>query len=101
MDNPNYTSNPISRCYFCKANSRHPQTHSVAARLSYVVDGVNADDLGDYRPGIQGSQERGARSPLAELASRSQNPPTLQTQDLGGTTTQPCLSSLSLREKYG
>jgi pyridinium-3,5-biscarboxylic acid mononucleotide sulfurtransferase len=33
----------------------------------YVVDGVNADDLQDYRPGIQAAQERGARSPLAEL----------------------------------
>ncbi len=38
-----------------------------ADNLAYVIDGVNADDLRDYRPGIQAARERGARSPLAEI----------------------------------
>jgi pyridinium-3,5-biscarboxylic acid mononucleotide sulfurtransferase len=68
LDNPNYASNPINRCYFCKSEL-HDTLKPLALKLGYpyVIDGVNADDLQDYRPGIQAAKERGARSPLAEL----------------------------------
>uniref|UniRef100_B8HPT0 NAD/GMP synthase domain-containing protein n=1 Tax=Cyanothece sp. (strain PCC 7425 / ATCC 29141) TaxID=395961 RepID=B8HPT0_CYAP4 len=68
MDNPNYRSNPVNRCYFCKSEL-HDTLKPLALERGYpyVVDGVNADDLQDYRPGIQAAQERGARSPLAEV----------------------------------
>jgi uncharacterized protein len=68
MDNPNYTSNPVNRCYFCKSEL-HDTLKPLAQERGYpyVVDGVNADDLQDYRPGIQAAKERGARSPLAEI----------------------------------
>lgn len=68
MDNPNYRSNPVNRCYFCKSEL-HDTLKPLALERGYpyVVDGVNADDLHDYRPGIQAAQERGARSPLAEV----------------------------------
>ena len=68
LDNPNYADNPVNRCYFCKSEL-HDTLKPLAQQWGYpyVVDGVNADDLGDYRPGIQAAQERGARSPLAEL----------------------------------
>lgn len=68
MDNPNYTSNPVNRCYFCKSELHDTLKPLALSRgYPYVVDGVNADDLRDYRPGIQAAQERGARSPLAEV----------------------------------
>lgn len=68
IDNPNYTSNPVNRCYFCKSEL-HDTLKPLALKRGYpyVVDGVNADDLSDYRPGIQAAKERGARSPLAEV----------------------------------
>ena len=68
IDNPNYTSNPVNRCYFCKSEL-HDTLKPLALERGYpyVVDGVNADDLSDYRPGIQAAKERGARSPLAEV----------------------------------
>jgi uncharacterized protein len=68
MSNPNYTSNPINRCYFCKSEL-HDTLKPLAKKMgySYVVDGLNADDLQDYRPGIQAAKERGVRSPLAEV----------------------------------
>lgn len=68
MENPNYTSNPVNRCYFCKSEL-HDTLKPLARERGYpyVVDGVNADDLQDYRPGIQAAKERGARSPLAEI----------------------------------
>lgn len=69
IENPNYTANPVNRCYFCKSEL-HDTLKPLAQKLGYpyVVDGVNADDLHDYRPGIQAAKERGARSPLAELS---------------------------------
>ncbi|HZG40005.1 MAG TPA: ATP-dependent sacrificial sulfur transferase LarE [Nodosilinea sp.] len=68
LDNPNYAANPVNRCYFCKSEL-HDTLKPLALERGYpyVVDGVNADDLGDYRPGIQAAKERGARSPLAEV----------------------------------
>lgn len=102
MENPNYTSNPVNRCYFCKSEL-HDTLKPLAKKLGYpyVVDGVNADDLQDYRPGIQAAQERGARSPLAEV-SVSKLEVRQISQHLGlhwwNKPAQPCLSS---RFPYG
>jgi pyridinium-3,5-biscarboxylic acid mononucleotide sulfurtransferase len=102
MDNPNYTSNPVNRCYFCKSEL-HDTLKPIAIELSYpyVVDGVNADDLKDYRPGIQAAKERGARSPLAEVGISKAEVRQLS-QQLGlswwDKPAQPCLSS---RFPYG
>lgn len=102
MDNPNYTSNPVNRCYFCKSEL-HDTLKPLALKRGYpyVVDGVNADDLGDYRPGIQAAKERGARSPLAEVGVSKAEVRELS-QKLGlpwwDKPAQPCLSS---RFPYG
>ncbi len=102
MENPNYTSNPVNRCYFCKSEL-HDTLKPLAIKLGYpyVVDGVNADDLHDYRPGIQAAKERGARSPLAEVGITKAEVRQLS-QQLGlpwwDKPAQPCLSS---RFPYG
>ena len=102
MDNPNYTSNPINRCYFCKSEL-HDTLKPLATKLGYpyVIDGVNADDLKDYRPGIQAAKERGARSPLAEIGVSKIEVRQIS-QHLGlswwDKPAQPCLSS---RFPYG
>ncbi len=102
MDNPNYTSNPVNRCYFCKSEL-HDTLKPLALKRGYpyVVDGVNADDLQDYRPGIQAAKERGARSPLAEVGITKLEVRQLS-QGLGlpwwDKPAQPCLSS---RFPYG
>ncbi|MBG1266425.1 ATP-dependent sacrificial sulfur transferase LarE [Nostoc sp. WHI] len=102
MENPNYTSNPVNRCYFCKSEL-HDTLKPLALQLGYpyVVDGVNADDLHDYRPGIQAAKERGARSPLAEVGVTKAEVRQLS-QQLGllwwDKPAQPCLSS---RFPYG
>jgi uncharacterized protein len=102
MENPNYTSNPVNRCYFCKSEL-HDTLKPLAVEMGYpyVVDGVNADDLHDYRPGIQAAKERGARSPLAEVGITKAQVRQLS-QQLGlpwwDKPAQPCLSS---RFPYG
>ncbi|RCJ18658.1 TIGR00268 family protein [Nostoc sp. ATCC 43529] len=102
MENPNYTSNPVNRCYFCKSEL-HDTLKPLALELGYpyVVDGVNADDLHDYRPGIQAAKERGARSPLAEVGVSKVEVRQLSQQlslPWWDKPAQPCLSS---RFPYG
>jgi uncharacterized protein len=102
LDNPNYASNPVNRCYFCKSEL-HDTLKPLALQRGYpyVVDGVNADDLQDYRPGIQAAKERGARSPLAEVGITK-----LEVREISrhlglpwwDKPAQPCLSS---RFPYG
>ena len=102
MDNPNYTANPVNRCYFCKSEL-HDTLKPIALERGYpyVIDGVNGDDLRDYRPGIQAAKERGARSPLAEIGITKAEVRQLS-QQLGlpwwDKPAQPCLSS---RFPYG
>jgi pyridinium-3,5-biscarboxylic acid mononucleotide sulfurtransferase len=102
MDNPNYTANPVNRCYFCKSEL-HDTLKPIAIERGYpyVIDGVNADDLQDYRPGIQAAKERGARSPLAEVGVTKLEVRQIS-QYLGlpwwDKPAQPCLSS---RFPYG
>jgi pyridinium-3,5-biscarboxylic acid mononucleotide sulfurtransferase len=102
LDNPDYASNPINRCYFCKSELHDTlKPLAIAQGYPYVVDGVNADDLQDYRPGIQAAKERGARSPLAEVGVSKLEVRQIA-QQLGLASwdkpAQPCLSS---RFPYG
>lgn len=64
---PNYAANPNNRCYFCKSEL-HNQLKSILVEEGWgiVLDGNNASDVGDYRPGMQAARERGVRSPLLE-----------------------------------
>jgi uncharacterized protein len=102
MDNLNYTSNPVNRCYFCKSEL-HDTLKPLAMERGYpyIIDGVNYDDLQDYRPGIQAAKERGVRSPLAEVEITKTEVRQLSKQ-LGlpwwDKPSQPCLSS---RFPYG
>ena len=67
LERPEYRANPANRCYHCKTELY--EHLSVLARdrgFAVVVDGSNADDRGDYRPGRQAAREFGVRSPLDE-----------------------------------
>lgn len=102
LENPDYAANPVNRCYFCKSEL-HDRLKPLALERGYpyVVDGVNADDLTDYRPGIQAAKERGARSPLAEVGiTKAEVREMAKLLDLScwDKPAQPCLSS---RFPYG
>jgi len=67
MDDPNYVSNPVNRCYFCKSELWDKLTPIARERgYAVVVDGSNVDDLGEFRPGMDAGHERDVRSPLQE-----------------------------------
>ena len=65
---PEYRANPVNRCYFCK-HELYTSLTSIAAERGFttIVDGANADDRGDYRPGRQAAREFGVRSPLDDM----------------------------------
>jgi pyridinium-3,5-biscarboxylic acid mononucleotide sulfurtransferase len=63
-----YTSNPSNRCYYCKQTLYTRLAGLPAPYCDWpVVNGANADDLGDYRPGMLAAKEFGVLSPLAAL----------------------------------
>jgi len=67
FEDANYLANPTNRCYYCKTELYGRLAELAAQRgLRTVVSGVNVDDLGDYRPGLEAASEHGVRAPLAE-----------------------------------
>jgi uncharacterized protein len=102
LDDPNYAKNPTNRCYFCKS-TLYSELAEMARERGYacVIDGANADDEGDYRPGRQAAGELGVVSPLSE-AGLSKEEVREVAQYLGlPTWDKPALACLSSRFPYG
>ena len=102
LDISEYAANPINRCYFCK-NSLYEicQRESKRLALGSIADGINLDDLGDYRPGLQSAKEYDVYHPLVEAGLTKAD--IRQASRLLGLSTwdkpaSPCLSS---RIPYG
>ena len=67
LERPEYRANPVNRCYYCKHELYTHLSRIASGRGAIIVDGNNADDRGDYRPGRQAAREFGVRSPLDEV----------------------------------
>jgi uncharacterized protein len=67
LERPEYRANPVNRCYYCKHELYTHLSRIANGRGAIIVDGNNADDRGDYRPGRQAAREFGVRSPLDEV----------------------------------
>ena len=102
LDQSNYSKNPKDRCFACK-KELHKHTTYLSKNLNYriVLDGVNLDDLKDYRPGIKAAKMAGVISPLAKFKFSKQDVRDIS-RSLGfpwwDKPAQPCLSS---RFPYG
>jgi pyridinium-3,5-biscarboxylic acid mononucleotide sulfurtransferase len=67
FEKPEYLANEADRCYHCKSELYSKLGDFIRERgLKAVVSGINADDFGDFRPGIQAGNEQGVRAPCAE-----------------------------------
>lgn len=102
FDNPNYLANPANRCYFCKTTLYEHLDRVLSKRgFKAIVNGINADDFGDWRPGIQAANEHAVRAPAAE-AGMTKNDIRALSEEMGLPTfdkpASPCLSS---RVQYG
>jgi uncharacterized protein len=67
LERAEYRANPANRCYYCKHELYTHLSRLASAHGAVIVDGNNADDRGDYRPGRQAAREFGVRSPLDEV----------------------------------
>ncbi|MEO6446306.1 MAG: ATP-dependent sacrificial sulfur transferase LarE [Gemmatimonadaceae bacterium] len=102
LNDPRYAANPANRCYFCKTELWDRLVPLAEARsLAVVVDGTNADDLGDYRPGGNAAREHGVRSPLAEVGLTKAEIRLLSRERGIATWSQPSSPCLSSRVPYG
>jgi pyridinium-3,5-biscarboxylic acid mononucleotide sulfurtransferase len=102
LDNPAYRRNPTDRCYFCKS-----ELYGLCERtraelgLAAVVDGFNADDTRDHRPGHRAAQEARVHSPLAEAGLTKDEIRALSHAAGLPTWDKPAMPCLASRIPYG
>ena len=102
MENESYVSNPSNRCYFCKTDLWDTlEPIAIEHGFKTMVDGFNADDVGDYRPGAMAAREHGVRSPLLE-AGLTKREIRMLSREMGlATWDKPAMACLSSRVPYG
>jgi len=103
FENPDYLRNPVNRCYYCKTTLyQHMRRYLTDRALFHViVSGTNADDLGDYRPGLLAADEHGVRAPLAEAELSKEDIRELSRRFGLSTAEKPAGPCLSSRVPYG
>ena len=100
LERPEYRANPSNRCYYCKHELYTHLSRIAAGRGAVIVDGNNADDRGDYRPGRQAAREFGVRSPLDEVDLGKDEIRELSRQAGLPTWNEPASACLSSRIPY-
>ncbi len=102
IEREEYRENPPDRCFFCK-DTLFEQLLRLAQKrgLATVVDGLNADDLGDYRPGRKAAEKHGVRSPLMEAGLNKEEIRQLSRQAGLPTAEAPASACLASRFPYG
>lgn len=102
LRNPRYTENSPDRCYFCKQELFTEICRLAAARgFAAVLDGNNADDAGDRRPGRRAAREAGVRSPLLEAGLTKEEVRGLSRRLGLPTAEKPAMACLASRLPYG
>jgi uncharacterized protein len=101
MERDEYRANPVDRCYYCK-HELYTVLSDVAAKrgIPVIVDGSNADDRADYRPGRKAAKEFGVRSPLDEADLTKDDIRELSRQAGLPTWDEPASACLSSRIPY-
>ncbi|MGH7790151.1 MAG: ATP-dependent sacrificial sulfur transferase LarE [Candidatus Binatia bacterium] len=102
LEIPGYADNPVHRCFLCKGSLYDIcDAQAAALGIAHVVDGVNLDDLGDYRPGLRAAAEHGVRHPLADAQLTKQEIRALSRELDLVTADKPSSPCLSSRFPYG
>ncbi|MFO0676370.1 MAG: ATP-dependent sacrificial sulfur transferase LarE [Polyangiaceae bacterium] len=102
IDDVNYQANGADRCFHCKSELYRIAADRLRAwDLAVAVNGVNTDDLGDYRPGLEAAKRAKVRSPLVEAGFTKED--VRQGASAIGLTVwnKPASACLSSRLPYG
>lgn len=102
MDDPKFRANPTDRCFHCKSTLfRHLQPIAEQHGLNAILTGLNADDLGDYRPGIQAARQFGVVEPMAAVGLTKADIRELSRWFGLSTAEKPASPCLASRIPYG
>lgn len=102
IERAEYRENPPDRCYYCKDTLFEELLRLGKLRgFATVVDGLNADDMGDYRPGRKAASKHGVRSPLMEAGLNKAEIRQLSRQAGLPTAEAPASACLASRFPYG
>lgn len=102
LGNESYTANPENRCYFCKTTLYERMEDFCRQRgITHILDGLNADDHDDWRPGISAAREHGVHSPAAEAGLTKADIRELSRQLGLPTFDKPAGPCLASRVPYG
>ena len=102
VQDPRYAANPVNRCYFCKSVLWEVLVPLAREHgIETVVDGTNADDVGEYRPGAKAARENGVQSPLADVGLTKDEIRFLSRERGLPTWSQPSAPCLASRIPYG
>jgi uncharacterized protein len=102
FENENFIKNDKNRCYFCR-QGLHERLVQIAHEKGYpyILDGTNASDVGDYRPGMKALREKGVRSPLKDAGLTKDDIRLLSKEMNLRTWNKPSFACLSSRIPYG
>lgn len=102
LNNEDFVQNPPDRCYYCK-RELFGRLREVARNygLAYVVDGANADDRHDFRPGTRAAREMGVLSPLQEVGLTKEDIRALARRLGLPVWNKPSMACLASRLPYG
>lgn len=102
LTDPQYADNTHQRCFFCKHELYDKLTQFAQQNdLRHVIDGSNADDVDDFRPGLRAARDLGVRSPLQEAGLTKDEIRELSREMGLRTADKPAVACLSSRFAYG
>ncbi|MGB3327812.1 MAG: ATP-dependent sacrificial sulfur transferase LarE [Thermomicrobiales bacterium] len=102
LNDPRYADNTHQRCFFCKQELYGTLREFATERgIAHVIDGSNADDLDDFRPGLRAARDLGVRSPLQETGLTKAEIREISAEFGLRTADKPAVACLSSRFAYG
>lgn len=101
LEDPQYSANPTNRCFYCKQELWTRLRPIATERGMQLLDGTNADDLGDWRPGAAAGEAHGVESPLALLGFAKAEIRLLSAERGLPTAELPSAPCLASRLPYG
>ncbi len=102
FDRDEYISNPTNRCFYCKQSLYSAIDEIAGITADQIISGTNADDLHEYRPGLDAARRRGVRHPFAELGVTKEDIRRMaRSLGLGDTAEMPSSPCLSSRVETG
>jgi pyridinium-3,5-biscarboxylic acid mononucleotide sulfurtransferase len=102
LTDPRYAQNSHQRCFFCKSEL-YGRLDSIRQERGFnlIIDGTNADDIGDHRPGLRAARELGVRSPMEEIGMTKDEIRQISSALGLRTWDKPAFACLSSRFPYG